>query len=590
MSASVASNIRKTRELNPLLLRGLWLTVVLAFVAASGRIVVPLTVQYALDHALLHGNAEKDSTTLLLGAVSVGALGVAVAGGASWLLNRRLIRTSENSLAALRIATFKHIFRLPPAKFDDAARGSLVARVTSDVDTVSQFVQTGGVTLIANCAQMLVAASIMLIYSWPLALLVIGVSAVSVIAMRIVQRVIARRFGAVRVAVAELYDGVSDMVHGAEVTRSYGADARIQARVDGLIGRTEHALLRTQFPLGVNMSLGELASGAITTAVVLFGAAVGTGHVGWIDLTAGQLVAFLFLITFFVRPLQFSVSILGDSQSAVAGMRRVFGLLAEPSAAVDDGQGKALPEGGVGIELRGVEFSYTATKKAITDLNLVIEPHEHVAVVGETGSGKTTFAKLLTRQLLPTAGVIELGGTDISSITDSSLARRVAIVPQEGFLFDRSVFDNIAMGSDGATRADVMNVLADLGLAQWVNSLADGVDTPVGARGEALSAGERQLVALARTAMVDPDLLVLDEATSGVDPATDVRVQRALAQLTKGRTTVTIAHRMITAETADTVLLFHNGILLERGSHTDLVALGGRYASLHQAWNAMNSL
>ena len=184
MSESLASNVRVTRVLYPGLLRGMWLTVLLAFVAASGRIVVPLTVQYALDHALLHGNAGKDNSTVLLTAVSVGALGVAAAGAASWLLNRRLIRTSENALAAVRIAAFTHIFRLPPARFDDTARGSLVARVTSDVDTVSQFVQTGGVTLVANCAQMLVASSIMLVYSWQLALLVIGVSVVAVVSMR----------------------------------------------------------------------------------------------------------------------------------------------------------------------------------------------------------------------------------------------------------------------------------------------------------------------------------------------------------------------------------------------------------------------
>ncbi|MCE4263427.1 ABC transporter ATP-binding protein [Rhodococcus globerulus] len=590
MSESLASNVRVTRVLYPGLLRGMWLTVLLAFVAASGRIVVPLTVQYALDHALLHGNADNDNSTVLLGAVGVGALGVAAAGTASWLLNRRLIRTSENALAALRTAAFTHIFRLPPARFDDTARGSLVARVTSDVDTVSQFVQTGGVTLVANCAQMLVASSIMLVYSWQLALLVIGVSVIAVVTMRLIQRVIARRFGEVRVAVANLYDGVSDMVNGAEVTRSHGADARIQARVDGLIDTTRKSLLHTQLPLGVNMSLGEAASGTITAAVVLFGAAVGTGHIEWMDLTAGQLVAFLFLITFFVRPLQFSVSILGESQSAVAGLRRVFHLLSEPSVTVGAGAGTPLPVGGVGVRMRAVDFSYNPSRHAIRSLDLDIEPHEHVAVVGETGSGKTTFAKLLTRQLLSTSGSIELGGVDIRRITDSSFARRVAIVPQEGFLFDRSVFENIAMGSPGATRSDVMDVLCDLGLSEWVQGLGSGLDTLVGTRGDALSAGERQLVALARTAVVDPDLLVLDEATSGVDPAIDVTVQRALAQLTKGRTTVTIAHRMITAETADSILLFHDGLLVERGSHAELTAAGGRYAALHQAWKTMNSL
>lgn len=574
----------------PDLFTGVWLTVLLAFIAASGRIVVPLTVQYALDHALLNNDSGVPDLRVLTIAVLVGAAAVAAAGISSWLLNRRLMYTSEKALATLRIKAFTHIFSLAPAQFDDAKRGSLVSRVTSDVDTVSQFTQTGGITLVTNLAQMLVAASVMFVYSWPLALLVITVSVVSVTIMRLMQRVIARRFGRVRTAVAALYEGISDMVHGAEVTRSYGSTGQVQARVDGLIDDTERALLRTQIPLSFNMSLGEAASGLITTTVVLFGAAIGAGHIGWMELTAGQLVAFLFLITFFVRPLQFSVSILGDAQSAVAGLRRVLELLAEPSRAVTDDAGVALPSGGIGIRLRGVEFGYTPAKLAINALDLDIAPHEHVAVVGETGSGKTTFAKLLTRQLDPTAGLVELGGVDLSKITDSSLARRVAIVPQEGFLFDRSIAENIALGRPGATPAEVSAVLADLGLKNWVESLPAGLDTPVGGRGDALSAGERQLVALARTALVEPDLLVLDEATSGVDPATDVRVQRALARLTRGRTTVTIAHRMITAETADLVLLFHDGHLVERGSHEELLVAGGRYAALHRAWSAMNSL
>ncbi|MFF0816037.1 ABC transporter ATP-binding protein [Rhodococcus sp. NPDC003318] len=583
-----AASLRAGFAYTPGLFAGIWLTALLAVAGAGGRIVVPLTVQFALDRGL--ADRSGDSGHVLPTAVTVGAAAVAVAGVSSWLVCRRLIRTTETALANLRERAFAHVFALEPGSLDDSKRGSLVARVTSDVDTVSQFTQSGGVTIVTNLAQMLMAATVMLVYSWPLALVVIGVSLLAAVVMRVAQRVIARRFGEVRVAVGDLYDGVSEMLHGVEVTRAYGATDRVHARVDALITDTERALLRAQRPLSVNMSLGETASGLITATVVLVGAAAGAGHIGWLDLTAGQLVAFLFLITFFVRPLQFTVSILGESQSAVAGLRRVLGLLAEPAAVVTDDAGIPLPEGGISVRLRGVEFGYTQGTLALHPLDLTIAPHEHVAVVGETGSGKSTFAKLVTRQLTPTGGVIEIGGVDSRIVTDTSLARRIAIVPQDAFLFDRSVADNIALGRPGATRRDVEDVLTDLGLRGWVDGLPDGLDTLAGSRGEALSAGERQLVALARTALVDPDLLVLDEATSGVDPATDVRVQQALTRLTKGRTTVTIAHRMITAETADTVVLFHEGRLVERGSHADLVARGGRYAALHAAWESMNSL
>ncbi|SNS65582.1 ABC transporter ATP-binding protein [Rhodococcoides kyotonense] len=566
-----------------------WLTAALAVVAASGRIVVPLTVQYALDHALLDESAQ-DRTTVLIHSVLVGAVAVAIAGTSSCLLNRRLVSFVETALAALRERAFEHMFRLSPASVATIGTGTLVARLTGDIDTISQFTRAGGITLVINVSQMIVAATVMFVFSWPLALLVIGVTGVTVVLMRLIQRVVARRFAVVRVEVGALYDGMSDLVNGAEMIRAFGAGQKYETRVGDLVERTRRAQMNTQLPLNFNASLGEAASGVITSAVVVAGAAAGAGYLGWIDLTAGQLVAFLFLITFFVRPMQFTVSMLGEAQSAVAGWRRVQELLAEPVETVSDDDGVALPDGGIALHLSGIRFGYDASSTALEIPELHIDAHEHVAVVGHTGSGKSTFAKLLTRQLTPTEGVVSLASVNLSRVAPASLARRVAIVPQDAFLFDRTVAENIAVARPEATHSEVMDTVRDLGLDDWVRGLPAGLDTRVGAHGEALSAGERQLVALARTALVDPDLLVLDEATSGVDPATDVRVQRALLRLTKGRTTVTIAHRMITAENADRILLFEDGKLAEQGTHEELAASGGRYASMFRAWTAMNTL
>ncbi|WP_169914681.1 ABC transporter ATP-binding protein [Rhodococcoides yunnanense] len=571
------------------LFQGWWITAILAVVAASGRIVVPLTVQYALDHALLDESAP-DRTRVLVDSVVVGAIAIAIAGTSSCLLNRRLVSTVETALASVRERAFEHIFRLSPASVAQIGTGTLVARLTGDIDTVSQFTRAGGITLVINVSQMIVAATVMFVFSWPLALLVMAVTAAAVVCMRLIQRVVARRFAVVRVEVAALYDGVSDLVNGAEMIRAFGASDRYRTRVGDLVERTRHAQMNTQLPLNINASLGEAASGIITSAVVLVGAAAGAGYVGWIDLTAGQLVAFLFLITFFVRPMQFTVSMLGEAQSAVAGWRRVEELLAQPVETVSDEDGVTLPDGGIALELSDVRFGYDEGSTALSIPELYIDSHEHVAVVGHTGSGKSTFAKLLTRQLSPTEGVVSLASVNLSSVAPASLARRVAIVPQDAFLFDRSIAENVAIARPGAGDSDVMDIMRDLGLEDWVRTLPAGLDTQVGAHGEALSAGERQLVALARTALVDPDLLVLDEATSGVDPATDVRVQRALLRLTKGRTTVTIAHRMITAENADRILLFEDGKLAEQGTHEALVASEGRYASMFRAWTSMNTL
>jgi len=216
---------------------------------------------------------------------------------------------------------------------------------------------------------------------------------------------------------------------------------------------------------------------------------------------------------------------------------------------------------------------------------VTIAPGEHIAVVGRTGSGKSTFAKLLTRRLEPAGGTILLSGVPLDRLSSASTAGRVVIVPQDPFLFDGTLAYNIRLGSPGATDAEVLRILHSLGLHEWFATLPGGLHTPVGRRGERLSAGERQLVALARTALADPDLVVLDEATSGVDPATDRVVQRALAVLTRGRTTVSIAHRMVTAATADRVLVFADGRLVQSGHHRTLSAQPGPYAGLVAAWN-----
>ncbi|MBW8821819.1 MAG: ATP-binding cassette domain-containing protein, partial [Streptomyces sp.] len=213
-----------------------------------------------------------------------------------------------------------------------------------------------------------------------------------------------------------------------------------------------------------------------------------------------------------------------------------------------------------------------------------IEAQTRVAVVGETGSGKTTFAKLLTRLMDPTRGRVLLGDVPLASLSFASLRSRVVMVPQDGFLFDTTVADNVRYGRPDATDDDIQLAFTELGLLDWLETLPDGIRTAVGERGESLSVGEKQLVAIARAYVADPDLLVLDEATSAVDPATEVRLARALDSLTRGRTTLTIAHRLSTAEAADEVLVVDKGVVVQRGSHAELVAVPGVYADLHASW------
>jgi putative ABC transport system ATP-binding protein len=251
--------------------------------------------------------------------------------------------------------------------------------------------------------------------------------------------------------------------------------------------------------------------------------------------------------------------------------------------------GHDLPRGPITVTFEHVGYAYPGNRPVLHDINVTLEPSTRVAVVGETGSGKTTFAKLLTRLMDPVEGRVLIDGVDLRKVTFASLRERVVLVPQEGFLFEGTVLDNLRFGTPEATVDEVRLALTELGLLDWADGLPHGIDTAVGQRGESLSAGERQLVALTRAYLADPDLLVLDEATSSVDPATEVRIQRALDSLTRGRTAISIAHRLSTAQAADEVLVMDAGRLVERGPSSVLATAGGRYSELHASWTAQLS-
>jgi putative ABC transport system ATP-binding protein len=276
---------------------------------------------------------------------------------------------------------------------------------------------------------------------------------------------------------------------------------------------------------------------------------------------------------------------LNEMQNAIASWRRVLAVVDTPADVADPGDdGVTLPLRPVSVDFDCVTYAYPGGPPVLRQVDVHLPAGQRVAVVGETGSGKSTFVKLLTRLMDPNEGVVRLDGTDLRSVRFSSLRSRVVLVPQEGFLFDDTLEANLRYGRPEATTEQVLTALDELGLGDWLDGLPDGLATRVGQRGERMSVGERQLVALARARLADPDLLVLDEATSAVDPATEVRLARALRLLSEGRTSVTIAHRLSTAENADRVLVFDDGRLVEDGPHGDLVADGGVYARMHAAW------
>jgi ATP-binding cassette, subfamily B, bacterial len=577
--------IRRGLALSPELRVGLAGTLVLSLVAMAGRVAVPVAVQQAIDRGLRAEGGPNVGVIVMIVAATLLALSVTTF--CTYLMMRRLFTVSETALATVRTRTFRHIHDLSMLHQQSERRGALTARVTSDVDQITQFLQWGGVILLVSFGQIAVTTVVMAVYSWQLALVVYAAFLPMVAVVRLFQRRLAAAYGEVRTRVGAMLSVISESVVAAEVIRAYGVRRRTARRLDDTIERHRQAQFRALRTSVLSFSAGELASGLAMASVVVVGVYLGVGGA----LSVGQLTAFLFLVALFVQPVQIATEVLNEAQNAVAGWRRVLDVLdLEPDVSDPADAGRDLPAGPIDVRFAGVSFAYPSGPDSLgpsvlCDVDLAIEAKSRVAVVGETGSGKTTFAKLLTRLMDPTVGEVLLGGIPLTEVRFASLRRRVVLVPQDGFLFDATIAENIRYGRPELSDSDLSLAFTEMGLTDWVEGLPGGLATPVGERGESLSVGERQLVALVRAYVADPDLLVLDEATSAVDPATEVRLQRALDAVTRGRTTIAIAHRLSTAEAADEVIVFDDGRVVQRGSHAALVGqVDSVYARLHRAW------
>lgn len=573
---SALSAILRASRIAPSLRRGLGVTLLLAIIGTAGQIVVPIAVQQLLDHQVLAATIDVGGVVLAGGAAILALL---VAMAANRLAMFRLVRSATAGLAELRVATFRHIHDLSALHVQAERRGALVARVTSDIEAITQFLEWGGVGMVVGAAQIGLVVVVMLVYDWRLALLVAGAAVVYALLLLLFQRVLRRAFDRVRLRVAASLAATGEAISGLPTIRAYGAEDRTRAKVEAALDDQFRAEFRTGALGAAMFSSAELFAASVMAGVVVVGVLLGDA-----GLTAGQLVAFLFLVALFIEPVQLLVEVLNEAQTAASGVRRVLEVLDTPVDVADPADGVDLPPGPLSVTFVDVRFRYPTGGDVLHGLDLHLDAGAKVAVVGETGSGKSTFVKLLTRLLDPSEGRIELSGVPLPRVRFASLRDRVVFVPQDGFLFDATVADNVRYGAPDATDAEVVAALGELGLDGWVASLPDGVATAVGERGSRLSAGERQLVALARAWIARPDLLVLDEATSAVDPALEVRLRRAIERLTAGRTSVTVAHRLATAEAADEVLVFDAGRVVERGPHGALVAAGGVYAGLHADW------
>ncbi len=581
---SAVQMIGKGVEAAPALRRGFGATFGLAMIGAAGRVVVPILVQQAIDRGLKAGHVDVGVVTVL---AVIGLTVIVVATVAQRTAVARLGRRSEEALYSLRVRLFEHIHRLSIADHGEERKGALVARVTSDVETLSQFFSWGALAWLLDGTLMVLVAGVMLAYDWVLAIVAFATAAPLGLVLRSVQRHLSVAYDKARSRNAEVLTAVSEVISGAETLRAYGAGPHFA----GVTKRTSHersnAFIRAGTIGAFLFPSGEVFS-VLTVAAVI---SVGLIRGATAGLTSGALVGFIFLTYRFLEPIAEFTEVLDQTQTAVAGLRRVLGVLDSPIGPPQPAHPVTLPQGGLGVSIEAVTFAYGSRgdddeAPVLVDVTALIPAGQQVALVGETGSGKTTLGRLVARFADPTVGTVRLGGVPLTAVANDDLRSRLVVVPQEPFLFDGSIAANLGFARPMLSVADLEAAIVGLDLSDWLDTLPDGIDTEVGQRGSQLSAGERQLVALVRASLVDPDVLVLDEATSSVDALTEVRIGRALDKLAAGRTTIAIAHRLSTAVRADRVLVLEHGRLVEDGAHLELLSAGGAYARMYAAWIA----
>jgi putative ABC transport system ATP-binding protein len=546
---------------------------------AMGQLAVPVLVQRALDRGGLTGSGEVNTsvvTELVLVVVGI----VLFAAVANWRTQRRLLQRAEETLYDLRTRAFAKVHQLSVADHNDTRKGILLARVTSDVEALAQFVQWGFFIWVTSPVLILGMLVVLAVYSWPLAVVVTLAFAPALPMMRWVQKRQLAANDQHRTAVGSMLSSFSEAVTGAATIRAYGAQRRQAASLSRTIDHRYNTKLKANRYMALVFVISDFFA-ALAFGLVLI---LGIRYRDQLGIEPGELVASLFIVTLIAGPISTLSEVLDQTQAAVSAWRKVLHLIDSPIDVADPDPGLEAPRGAVRVDVDGLNFSYRVGPKVLIDVSTVIPAGTNVAVVGETGSGKTTFAKLLCRLADPQEGSIRLNGVEIRDLSAASRLETVRMVPQDGFLFDASIEDNIRFGRPDATDADIADAIDRLELRWWVDQLPDGLSSDAGERGSNLSVGERQLVALIRAALADPGLLILDEATSAVDPETDAALTGAIQRLSQGRTIVSIAHRLATAEAADSVIVFDRGRIVQTGSHAELVAQPGIYQRLHLAW------
>ena len=540
-----------------------------------------LTVPYLLKVAIDGGIGAKDLTVLTW--VIVAFVGVSLVNlGASYPQTYLTSWVGEHIVYDLRRDVFAHLQKLSLDFFSRQKTGWIVSRLTNDIDALDQLVTDGVTTLVTNSLTFVGAIVFLIILDWRLALATLTIMPLLIGGTLVFRAKSARAYAQVRNSIGDVSAHLQESISGIRVLKAFRREQSDYERLAVANAAYRDVNMRTVVQSGLYFPFVEFMSAAAVVIVLWYGGTL----IGGNTLQIGVLVAFIGYLNSFFDPLQQLSQLYNTFQASMAAVQKIYTVLDTEPDMLDAPDAVDLPDVHGVVELRDVSFGYDPEKPVLHDVNLKIPAGKTVALVGATGAGKSTVIKLLARFYDPTEGAVLVDGHDLRQVTASSLREQLAVVPQEAFLFSGSVLDNIRFARPSADADEVKRIARIVGVHDFVESLPDGYDTEVQEGGSALSTGQRQLISFARALLADPRILILDEATSSVDAESERRIERAMEVLFSGRTSVIVAHRLSTVRYADEILVIDDGRVVERGSHDELIAAGGRYAGLYAEWEA----